>query len=71
MGFLILFSTGTYAGIGTQCVESENIMKSTQTKNNLNPGTFPVVIGGVLVLVTMPIIYRQSPIFSLVTKKLL
>ena len=35
MGFLILFSTGTYAGIGTQCVESENIMKSTQQKNNL------------------------------------
>ena len=30
MGFLVLFSTGTYAGIGTKCVKSENIMKSTQ-----------------------------------------
>ena len=31
-GFLILFSTGTYAGIGTKCVESENIVKSTYKK---------------------------------------
>ena len=30
--FLILFSTGTYAGIGTKCVESENVMKSTKKK---------------------------------------
>ena len=30
--FLIIFSTGTYAGIGTKWVESENIMKSTQKK---------------------------------------
>ena len=30
MVFLILFSSGTYAGIGTKCVESENLMKSTQ-----------------------------------------
>ena len=33
--FLILFSTGTYAGIGTKCAESENIMKSTK-KNIFN-----------------------------------
>ena len=28
MVFFILFSTGTYAGIGTKYVESENIMKT-------------------------------------------
>ena len=29
-------NTGTYGGIGTKCVESENIMKSTHThKKNL------------------------------------
>ena len=27
MVFFILFSTGTYAGIGTKCVESENNIK--------------------------------------------
>ena len=32
MGFFNSFSTDTYAGIGTKCVESENIMKSTQKK---------------------------------------
>ena len=28
--FFYSFSTGSYAGIGTKCVESENIMKSTK-----------------------------------------
>ena len=32
MVFLILFSTGTNAVIGTKCVVSENIMKSTHKK---------------------------------------
>ena len=31
-GFGKLFSTGTYAIIGTNCVESENVMKSAQKK---------------------------------------
>ena len=35
-GFLILFSTGTYAGTGTKCVESENVMKSTHTHSQKN-----------------------------------
>ena len=33
--FFNFFSTGTYAGIGTKCVESENIMKSTHTKKSV------------------------------------
>ena len=34
MVFFILFSTGTNAGIGTKCVESENILKSKKKKKN-------------------------------------
>ena len=30
IGFFILFTTGTYAGIGTKCVEYENITKGTK-----------------------------------------
>ena len=42
MGFLVFFPTGTYAVIGTNCVEFENIMKSAQKKKknyriNKNP----------------------------------
>ena len=32
LGFWKLFSTGTYAIIGTNYVESENVMKSAQKK---------------------------------------
>ena len=32
-GFWKLFPTGTYAIIGTTCVEFENVMKSTTKKN--------------------------------------
>ena len=31
-GFLAFFPTGTYAVIGTNCVEFESVMKSAQTK---------------------------------------
>ena len=31
-GFLAFFPTGTYAVIGTNCVEFENVMKSAQKK---------------------------------------
>ena len=33
-GFWKLFSTGTYAIIGTTCVEFENVMKSTMKKKS-------------------------------------
>ena len=35
-GFWKLFTTGTYAIIGTKCVESENVMKSTTKKLSLS-----------------------------------
>ena len=35
-GFRQFFPTGTYAGIGTMCVEFENVMKSATKKNNNN-----------------------------------
>ena len=31
-GFRIFFRTGTYVGIGTTCVEFENVMKSASKK---------------------------------------
>ena len=33
-GFGNFFPTGTYAGIGTTCVEFENVMKSTMIKKD-------------------------------------
>ena len=40
MGASAIFPTGTYAGIGTTCVEFENVMKSAMKKKsfqNQNP----------------------------------
>ena len=34
-GFGNFFPTGTFAGIGTMCVEFENVMKSTMKKKSL------------------------------------
>ena len=44
MGVLAIFSTGTYAIIGTACVESKHVMKST-TKKNLNLQPLNNVLG--------------------------
>ena len=61
MFFLILFSTGTYAGIGTKCVHSESTKKSVVSSFLIHPLDFAIKGQAML----MPFMYNslfQMPI---------